>query len=521
MLGFLAALVVLPAPAAAQVTLTYVGDFVQPTHVTAPPGDGRLFVVERGVGTAAGRIQVVREGGVRSTFLDLSDRVVAGDERGLLSMAFAADYATSGRFFVFYTGVPPFTAATGDLQVDEYRVSPADPDVADPATRRPVLSIAHDRCANHNGGQLQVGPDGMLWVGTGDGGGGNDPNGNGQRLAGTDRAAGACGNHPLLGKLLRLDPSGAPAPGNPFAGEAAAVWSLGLRNPWRFSFDRATGDLTVGDVGQAAVEEIDFVPAAAGRGRGTNFGWSAFEGDVAGPAPGLNPAAPVHTGPVVTHTHAAGWCSITGGYVVRDPGLPELAGQYVYGDFCMGRVYAADLATGATRDLGLPNVGAISSFGEDGCGRVYVASLLGPVYRFGTSGCNAPAPPRASAAPAPGAGAAADRRPPVVTLRAARRQRVLRKGYVAGRVRCDEACRVRLSGVMRIGSRRVRLRVADASLAAGRSVTLRVKFSARSRRSLRRAARRGRVVRFVLTAGAFDAARNATRRQTVVRLVRR
>jgi glucose/arabinose dehydrogenase len=525
MLGALTALVVC-APASAQVTLTRVGDFVQPTYVTAPPGDGRLFVVERGEGPAASRIQVVRDG-VQTTFLDLSDRVSAGGERGLFSMAFAPDYATSGRFWVFYTGAPPFVPATGDLQIDEYRRSAADPDVADPATRRPVLTVPHDRCANHNGGQLQVGPDGMLYAGTGDGGGGNDPNDNGQRLAGADRAAASCGNHPLLGKLLRLDPSGAPAAGNPFGGEAAAVWSLGLRNPWRFSFDRATGDLTIGDVGQGAVEEVDFVAAAAGRGSGANFGWSVFEGDAAGPRTGqpLNPRSPAHTAPVVTHTHASGWCSITGGYVVRDPGLPELAGQYVYGDYCLGRLFAADLGTGATRDLGLPSVSSLASFGEDACGRVHVASLDGPVQRLGTSGCALGAPPRPAPAGGPGApgGAqvAVDRRPPVLRLSAARRQRVSRKGYVAARVRCDEPCALRLSGVLRVGARRLRLRRVDSALAAGRVVTLRVKFTRASRRAFRLGLRRRQPVRFVLTAGAYDAARNAVRRTAVVRQRRR
>jgi hypothetical protein len=382
-----------------------------------------------------------------------------------------------------------------------------------------VLTRAQPRCPHPPGAPLPGGPAGFLPGGPRDGGGGNDQDQNGQRLAGANRALGTCGEHPLLGKLLRLEQSGAAPADNPFGGEAALVWSLGLRNPWRFSFDRATGDLTIGDVGQGAVEEVDFVRASDGRGRGRNFGWSAFEGNIAGPNPGLNPAASTHTPPVITHPHTDGWCSITGGYVVRDPGLPQLAGQYVYGDYCDGRIFAADLGTGATRPLGL-NVGALSSFGEDACGRIYVMSLNGPVYRLGTSGCSLPSPPSGGTLPGgPGTTGAggADRRPPALRVSAARRQRVLRKGYVAARVRCDERCDARLSGVLRIGTRRVRLRAANGTLAANRVTAMRVKFTRAGRRSLRRAVRRRARIRFVLTAGAFDAARNATRRTAVVR----
>jgi glucose/arabinose dehydrogenase len=509
------------APASAQLRLTPVGTFSQPTYVASPPNDPRLFVVERGEGAAASRIQVVRDG-VQSTFLDLSDRVLAGGERGLLSVAFAPDHATSGRFFVFFTATAPTVPVDGDLAIEEYRTVPGNPDRADPGTRRQLLTIPHALCDNHNGGQLQIGPDGMLWASTGDGGGGNDPNANAQRLGGIDRNAPSCGSHPLLGKLLRLDPAtGNAAPGNPFGGEADRVWSLGLRNPWRFSFDRATGDLTIGDVGQGAVEEIDFAPAASGRGGGANFGWSVFEGNIDGPRAGqpLNGAAPSHHGPAVVHTHSAGWCSITGGYVVRDPAVPELAGQYVYGDFCLGRLFAANLATGATRDLGL-SVPDLSSFGEDAAGHVYAASLSGTVSRIDGSGVPGAGPGAAPGGGAP-AGAVPDRRPPVVTLAAARRQRVLRKGYVQARVTCDERCALRLSAVMRVGGRRVRMRRVDRTLTAGRRATLRLKFTRAGRTALRRGVRPGLRIRWVLSAGARDAARNASRRTAVVRLRRR
>jgi hypothetical protein len=237
-----------------------------------------------------------------------------------------------------------------------------------------------DPAANHNGGAMVFGPDGLLYVGTGDGGGGNDPwgaRGNAQDLGS------------LLGKLLRIDPRRSnsrpyrvPA-SNPFvsrAGARAEIYAYGLRNPWRFSFDRRTGALSIGDVGQNAVEEIDFT--APGKARGANFGWRPWEGTRRN-FPGE--AAPGHVRPVLEHRHDQGFCSITGGYVVRDPGLPALAGQYVYSDFCDGHVRAAKLTpTGSSADrrLAVPRVGSVSSFGEDARGRVYVVSSEGPVLRL-------------------------------------------------------------------------------------------------------------------------------------------
>ena len=350
------------------VRLAAVGRFRAPVFVTAPPEDTRrVFVVEQ-----AGRIVVLRGGRrLARPFLDIRGRVVSGGEQGLLSMAFAPDYATSGRFYV------DFTDRSGDSRVEEYRRSADDPDRADPATRRPVLFQSQPE-PNHNGGQLQFGPDGLLYVGFGDGGGGGDRHGrigNGQSL-GT-----------LLGKILRIDPRPADGrpygipPGNPFrtrAGARPEIYAYGLRNPWRFSFDRRTGDLTIADVGQNAVEEVNF--RRRGTGRGANFGWRVFEGSrrfAGGSAPGA-------VRPVVEKSHSRGWCSITGGYVVRDPALPALRGRYVYGDYCQGRLRAVRLTSGrarADRDLGL-RVGSLSSFGEDARGRVYATSLAGPVYRL-------------------------------------------------------------------------------------------------------------------------------------------
>jgi glucose/arabinose dehydrogenase len=354
--------------AAAGVKLTRIGRFEAPLYVAQPPGERRrLFVVEQG-----GRIRVVRDGRVlRAPFLDISSRVVAGGEQGLLGLAFAPDYATSGRFYVNYTDVD------GDTRVVEYRRG-AGADRADAGSARQLLFQDQPE-SNHNGGQLAFGPDGLLYVGLGDGGGGDDqhgPIGNGQSL-GT-----------LLGKILRIDPrpgGGRPyriPADNPFVGRRGAkpaIYAWGLRNPWRFSFDRATGDLTIGDVGQDHVEEVDF--RARGTGRGANFGWRAWEGRRR-EDPALMLSGDVK--PVLQYTHDRGGCSVTGGYVIRDRRLPALAGRYVYGDFCVGDLLTARLRQGGVsgrRALGL-HVGSLSSFGEDDSGRVYVASLEGPVYRL-------------------------------------------------------------------------------------------------------------------------------------------
>jgi glucose/arabinose dehydrogenase len=356
------------AGAAGGIRLVTVGSFDRPLLVTAPRGDRhRIFVVEQG-----GRIMVVRAGRkLARPFLDLSALVTAGGEQGLLGLAFAPDYAATRRFYVYYT------AKDGTENVVEYRAASADH--ADPGSARRVLRMA-DPAPNHNGGDLVFGPDGLLYIGTGDGGGGpNDQHGsrgNAQNLGS------------LLGKILRIDPrrrSGRPytAPAsNPFAGRPGArreVYAYGLRNPWRFSFDRANGALVIGDVGQDAVEEIDY--AAKGRARGANFGWRPFEGD----RRNLDEPAPGAVAPVLTHTHAAGFCSITGGVVVRDRRVPALYGRYVYGDLCQRRLWSARLRPGRAGAVGrLPTHGvdSVSSFGEDALGRVYVVSLTGPVYRF-------------------------------------------------------------------------------------------------------------------------------------------
>jgi len=360
-----------PAPAAPArsrgVRLVKVGEFREPLYVTSPRGENRrLFVVEQG-----GRIRVVRGGKVLAQpFLDISSQVTSGGEQGLLSVAFAPDYASSGRFYVY------FTDRSEDQRIVEYRRASADR--ADAGSAREILRMPDDE-SNHNGGLLLFGPDGMLYVGTGDGGGGGDEHG---------RRGNAQNLGSLLGKILRIDPqaSGGRAYGipssNPFSGRQGArgeIYAYGLRNPWRFSFDRSTGDLSIGDVGQNEVEEIDFV--RRGRGRGANFGWRPFEGR-ARFAPGES--APGHVRPVIQRTHGEGWCSITGGVVVRDRALPGLRGRYLFGDFCKPGIVSARLSAGRARDVrgtGL-RVPSLSSFGEDASGRVYAVSTGGPVYRL-------------------------------------------------------------------------------------------------------------------------------------------
>jgi glucose/arabinose dehydrogenase len=350
------------------VRLLRVGHFDQPTFLAAPRGDRRRFVVQRG-----GDIVILRGGRqLDEPFLDISDNVSTDGEGGLLSMAFPPDYRRSGRFYVYYTD------REGYLQIDQFRRS-GDPDRADPGSRRSVIRVPHFR-GNHKGGQIQFGPDGMLYAGFGDGGSGGDPDENAQNLS------------RLLGKLIRIDPrpdGGYRVPSsNPFVGRGGArpeVYAYGLRNPYRFSFDRSRGHLLVGDVGQDAVEEIDWVPGRRG-GRppegGYNFGWDVFEGldrYEDGSAPG-------HVRPVIAHSQDEGFCSIIGGYVIRDRSLrgTRYAGRYVYGDLCNPTLRVAFLKRprASTRSTGL-RVPNLVSFGEDGQGRVYAVSIEGPVYRIG------------------------------------------------------------------------------------------------------------------------------------------
>jgi glucose/arabinose dehydrogenase len=352
------------------VRLLLLGRFDQPTYITAPRGDRRRFVVERD-----GRILVLRgRRRLRNPFLDIADRVAPPTgESGMLSMAFAPDYSRSGRFYVYYTD------NSGFLQIDQFRRSAGNPNRADPGSRRSVIRVPHHRF-NHKGGQLQIGPDGHLYAGFGDGGAGGDPDENAQNLG------------RVLGKLIRIAPrpnGGYDIPAdNPFrrrSGARPEVFAYGLRNPYRFTFDRRRGHLTIGDVGQNEVEEISFVPGRSG-GRqpagGYNFGWDVFEGRnryEGGSAPG-------HVPPVIAHDQDGGFCSIIGGYVIRDRALrgTRYFGRYVYGDFCSPglRLAALRRPSAASRSSGL-RVSSLASFGEDGLGRVYAVSLSGPIFRIG------------------------------------------------------------------------------------------------------------------------------------------
>jgi glucose/arabinose dehydrogenase len=354
--------------AGAGVALKKIGSFDAPVYVAGASGfPDLLFVVEQ-----PGRIVVLRNGHrLRKPFLDLRDQVSYGGERGLLSVAFPLDYERSKRFYVYYTD------SAGNIRIDEFKRRSATR--AQPGSQRQVIVIPHPVNSNHNGGQLQF-LGNLLYFGTGDGGSGGDPPNNAQN------------KDALLGKLLRIDPR--PAGGkpytvpsdNPFVGRPGRdeIYSYGLRNPFRFSFDRRQPRLAIGDVGQNQVEELDYITVAAAQG--ANFGWDAFEGfskytdeNSGTPDPGGS------VKPIFAYSHSRGGsCSIIGGYVARDPRLPGLRGRYIYADLCEGQLRTLlphlKRASG-DRKLGL-QVSSPSSFGEDDQHRLYVASLEGPVYRL-------------------------------------------------------------------------------------------------------------------------------------------
>jgi glucose/arabinose dehydrogenase len=350
--------------AANGVKLVRVATFSSPTYLAGAPGDThRLFVLEK-----AGRIMLVVNGHKRARpFLDITHLVQSSStEQGLLGLAFPPDYEQTGRFYVAYT------IASNDVRIAQYSRSNANPNLASPASARIVLTVPH-RFSNHNGGQLAFGPDGDLYIGIGDGGSEGDPDHLGQNTSVLD------------GKILRISPratGGYSIPAdNPFVGspgKRAEIWAYGLRNPWRFSFDRRTGDLAIGDVGQDKYEEIDFAPR--GTSKGANYGWSTFEGR----SRYRSGNAPSAVFPVLVAPHSAGYCAIIGGYVVRDHSLPSLYGRYLFGDDCKSQIDSVKLSRGrarGNRPTGL-SVNAMSSFGEDAAGHVYAVSLAGPVYRI-------------------------------------------------------------------------------------------------------------------------------------------
>ncbi|THI88233.1 MAG: PQQ-dependent sugar dehydrogenase [Nitrospira sp. CG24A] len=341
-----------------------------PVFMTAPANDtGRLFIVEQG---GLIRIFNVTTSSLLATpFLNISSLLLKGGERGLLGMAFDPQYAANRQFYVFYTNL------AGNIVIARYLRNLTDPNLADSAGT-PLLTVAHPNFSNHNGGMLTFGPDGCLYAGVGDGGGEGDPNNNGQTI-GT-----------RLGKILRIHPgTGGPCNNtNPFfvfGGDAQHVWNLGLRNPWRFSFDRVTGDLYIGDVGEGAREEINVSPAP-NAGRALNYGWRLMEGTLC-----FNPSSNCDSGnltrPVLDYPHFGGACSVTGGYVYRGSAAPALSGTYFYADFCAGFVRSFRYQNGQVTEqkewpLLSPSGSSVTSFGEDAAGELYVTTQGGGLFKL-------------------------------------------------------------------------------------------------------------------------------------------
>jgi len=499
------------------------GTYDTPIYLTAPPRDTtRVFVVER-----EGLVRVVRDGEAQAQpFIDLTDVVTTSGERGLLSMAFPPDYETSGLAYTYLTG------PDGQLQIREHQRSAANPDTA-VAGSRLVWSQDHSSDVTHNGGQIQFGPDGLLWAAPGDGGGGNDPPNNAQRL------------DTQLGKVLRIDPRPSAnagysiPPDNPFAaqgdGAADTIWSTGLRNPFRFSFDRVTGDLWIGDVGQSNREEIDFAPFSGRLGDGGDYGWRCREGSIRTPGvPACEPRGP-YIAPFFDYDRAAGR-TVTGGVVVRDPGLPTLLGRYLYADYFGQRLrsLAPGTAGGGDRaedDLSGAQATNVGAFGEDACGHVYVVSLNGNVSRLadagGTDCVLTPAPrslpprpapvttttttPSQPASPTP----AADTRAPSLRVRVAGRRTLVPRRRLRVAVTANERAAVRATGRLRGVAP---FRTARRQAAAARRTVLTVRISRKTARKLRRTLRRKRVVA-ALTILARDGAGNQRRvsRRIVIR----
>ncbi|MFC3110583.1 PQQ-dependent sugar dehydrogenase [Undibacterium arcticum] len=343
-----------------------------PLFLTAPSADARLFIVER-----PGRIRIVQDGALLPiAFLDIRNRTTVDGERGVLSLAFDPQYASNGFFYVYFTDLD------GNIAIERFSTSVLNPNVADPLSSLRIMSIPHPDFSNHNGGLLAFGPDGDLYIGTGDGGSAGDPHGNAQNT------------NSLLGKLLRIDVSASTAvqpyavpASNPFInqnGKRPEIWAYGLRNPWRYAFDAATNLLYIADVGQERREEVDVASANAG---GLNYGWNIMEGTLCYPSGACNQQG--LRLPVLEYAHddtvSNSVCSIIGGYVYRGSAIPELRGSYLYSDLCAGWLKSFAYLNGAAThqmDWGNQGVGLILSFGEDAQQELYLLSDNGSVYRI-------------------------------------------------------------------------------------------------------------------------------------------
>jgi glucose/arabinose dehydrogenase len=338
-------------------------------YATYAPGDAtRLYVVEQG-----GKVKLAKSGVVNATpFLDVSSSVLAPafSEQGLLGLAFDPSYATSGRFWIHYTQSAPPTGPTGDIIIAEYQRSAGNPDLADAAPIRQVIQVSHPTDPNHNGGMLAFGPDGKLYAGVGDGG---------SHAVGTSQSLGD-----NRGKILRFDPNN---PGTPPAGnQAGFIWDWGLRNPWRFSFDRQTGDLYIGDVGEISWEEVDYEPSGQGK---KNYGWNITEGNHCRSGTTCNMTGIVP--PVAEYPHSGGDCAVIGGYVYRGSAISCLRGRYVYGDNCTKTLRSFVISAGAATSpfdlsgniyMGATVLGKLASFGEDPSGELLYVQQSGKIYRL-------------------------------------------------------------------------------------------------------------------------------------------
>jgi glucose/arabinose dehydrogenase len=522
-LALISAMALLPATASAAtlVPLAPSSSWESPPIAAAsPPGDARVFVVERG-----GGVRIVENGVLQPTPFLTVPNIDTNGERGLLSIAFPPDYATSGLFYVFAVAAGADAldpgALAGDLRVIEYRRSATNPDLADPTSARLVLHQAHSTATNHNGGQLAFGPEGLLYVTMGDAATGSN----------------AQDRENDLGKILRIDPLDPPGaatfsvpPSNPFVATAGArpeIYAFGLRNPFRASF-APNGDLVLPDVGEGTWEEVNVGRAtatpAATTLAGANLGWPTCEGK-------CEPPNALYADPIFQYAHSGPaettGCAIIGGYVVRDPSLTGLTGRYLYGDHCRPDLRTLDLAApGADprpAGLSIPKGGGeLLGFGEDGRGCVYAMTEV-TAYRVApspTAGTACPEPPVAGTAGGAGSATARDSTAPKLSLTGPRRQRLGRTLRVFAT--CDEACALRAVAVLKLSAARASASAppisAVGSGAAGATARLLLKLPRAEFRRAKEAQSRGRRVSARVTVTATDLSGNSSRKTVRVRL---